>query len=378
MKKQSKFRSGIFLVLFAFAIAFGGNIVFAQGTTALPFLLISPDARANGMGETGSAIADKSTAIFWNPGGLAFQTGTDVSFTYSDWLPDLPQDFPFNPGYTYSTFKMNIPEIEGTLSASLFYFGYGINQESDADDSRDYALTLGYARKLGSDWGLGLNLRYVNSRLVNTDASGISKSYTATSFNFDLGVLWRPVKFLDGKFSAGMSVSNMGGEIYYVDEAQSDPIPTNLRFGFAYEIFKENKHSLLAAVDFSRLLVQRPDSTGERDSWYKAIFSSWGNDKAFNEFIFSTGIEYQYGRPDDVMFSLRSGFFYEDPNNGDRKYLTFGAGWRYKYVGLDLSYLWTSLFEGHENSFLDNTWRVQLSVGWGAEKQNTLGLPRGI
>ena len=47
--------------------------LFAQaGGAAVPFLLISPDARGSGMGEVGTAVADDINAIYWNPAGLGW------------------------------------------------------------------------------------------------------------------------------------------------------------------------------------------------------------------------------------------------------------------------------------------------------------------
>ena len=41
-------------------------------TTAVPFLLISPDARAGGMGDNGVATSPDANSIHWNPAKLAF------------------------------------------------------------------------------------------------------------------------------------------------------------------------------------------------------------------------------------------------------------------------------------------------------------------
>jgi len=46
----------------------------AQCEAAVPFLLLAPDSRAGGMGESGTGLADNSAAIFWNPAGIAFLT----------------------------------------------------------------------------------------------------------------------------------------------------------------------------------------------------------------------------------------------------------------------------------------------------------------
>jgi hypothetical protein len=60
------------------------------GGAAVPFLLIAPDARASGMGEVGTAIADNINAVFWNPAGLGFQTNQrQIALSFSKWLPQF-------------------------------------------------------------------------------------------------------------------------------------------------------------------------------------------------------------------------------------------------------------------------------------------------
>ena len=74
-------------------IAFGiNNTVLAQGEAAVPFLLIAPDSRGGGIGESGAGLADNSSAVFWNPAGIAFLTGQEFSFTHSNWLPQFKLD----------------------------------------------------------------------------------------------------------------------------------------------------------------------------------------------------------------------------------------------------------------------------------------------
>ncbi|MCB0744517.1 MAG: hypothetical protein KDC67_11480, partial [Ignavibacteriae bacterium] len=61
----------------------------AQGEAAVPFLLLAPDSRAGGIGESGGGLGDNSAAIFWNPAGIAFLTGSEASITHSNWLPQF-------------------------------------------------------------------------------------------------------------------------------------------------------------------------------------------------------------------------------------------------------------------------------------------------
>ncbi|MDY0083698.1 MAG: PorV/PorQ family protein, partial [Ignavibacteriaceae bacterium] len=184
---------------------------------------------------------------------------------------------------------------------------------------------------------------------------------------------------IGGKLSIGLNLSNLGPKIYYIDKAQADPIPTNFRLGFAYKVIDDEFNNLIYTLDFSKLLVSR-DSTGS-DEFYKAIFTSWADDsfsEELRDIVTSMGLEYWYGPPNDFKFALRTGFFYEDPSYGNRKFLTFGAGIRYDIYGFDFSYITTSVFKNGENHPLSDTLRFTVLIGWGAIPESTRGLPRGI
>jgi hypothetical protein len=367
------------------------KVSYAQGEAAVPFLLLAPDSRAGGIGESGSGLADNSAAIFWNPAGIAFLSGTEVSITHSNWLPQFNLDL----FYDYLTYRQYIEDISGSITASITYMNFGefVRTAEDSPDpigtfrSFDAALTLGYATKLSNDWGLGFNFRIIHSRLSDQSVGEEQGSGVATSVSFDIATMWRPEKFvlplidedIGGKFSLGFNLSNLGPKIYYIDKAQADPIPTNFRFGFAYKVIDDEFNSLIYTLDFSKLLVSR-DSTGS-DEFYKAIFSAWGDESFSNEMrdiVTSMGLEYWYGTPGDFLFALRTGFFYEDPSYGNRKFATFGAGIRYDIYGFDFSYITTSVFKGGENHPLSDTLRFTVLIGWGAVPESTRGLPRGI
>ena len=383
----------IVLRLMMISMLFGvfAKVSYAQGEAAVPFLLLAPDSRAGGIGESGTGLADNSAAIFWNPAGIAFLSGTEVSITHSNWLPQFNLDL----FYDYLTYRQYIEDISGSITASITYMNFGefVRTAEDSPDpigtfrSFDAALTLGYATKLSNDWGLGFNFRIIHSRLSDQSVGEEQGSGVATSVSFDIASMWRPEKFvlplvdedIGGKFSIGFNLSNLGPKIYYIDKAQADPIPTNFRLGFAYKVIDDEFNSLIYTLDFSKLLVSR-DSTGS-DEFYQAIISAWGDESFSNELrdiVTSMGLEYWYGTPGDFLFALRAGFFYEDPGYGNRKFATFGAGIRYDIYGFDFSYITTSVFEGGENHPLSDTLRFTVLIGWGAVPESTRGLPRGI
>jgi hypothetical protein len=390
LEDKMKVLSKLILLL---AVVMGiSRVSYAQGgETAVPFLLLAPDSRAGGIGESGAGLADNSAAIFWNPAGIAFQSGTELSITHSNWLPQFKLDL----FYDYLTFRQYVPEIDGSITSSITYMNFGEfiqTGESDPTElgrfhSFDAALTVGYATKVTPDWGLGLNFRLIHSRLSGKISVGEQRGEgSATTVSFDIGGMWRPSKLeipftgedIGNRFSIGANLSNIGPKIYYINKAQADPIPTNFRLGFAYKIMDDEYNSLTYTLDFSKLLVSRKEP---KDEFYKAIFTAW-NDQSFKdelrEIVTSMGLEYVYGIPGDYQFAVRGGYFYEDPSYGNRKFLTLGAGIRYDMYGFDFSYITTSVFKGGENHPLSDTLRFTLLIGWGSAPAQTKGLPRGI
>ncbi len=383
----------IFLGLLMISMMSGAfqKVTYAQGEAAVPFLLLAPDSRAGGIGESGTGLADNSAAIFWNSAGIAFLTGTEISITHSNWLPQFNLDL----FYDYLTFRQYVEEIDGSVTASITYMNFGEFVRTGENDptplgtfrSFDAALTLGYATKVHPDWGLGFNFRIIHSRLSDQPTAQEQGRGVATSVSFDVGAMWRPetlvLPWIDedigNRFSIGMNLSNLGPKIYYIDRAQADPIPTNFRLGFAYRILDDEFNKLTYTLDFSKLLVSK-DSTGSKE-FYEAIFVAWA-DKPIREelrdIVTSMGLEYWYGLPGDFLFALRTGFFYEDPDYGNRKFVTFGAGIRYDIYGFDFSYITTSVFKGGENHPLSDTLRFTVLIGWGAVPESTRGFPRGI
>lgn len=377
------------------------RVIFAQGEAAVPFLLLAPDSRFSGLGESGSGLADNSAAIFWNPAGIAFLSGTELSITHSNWLPQFNLDL----FYDFLTYRGYFPELNGSITSSITYMNFGeFVRTGEADPtplgtfrSFDAAFTLGYATKLSPDWGIGVNFRLIHSRLSPQSVGEEEGSGVATSVSFDIAGMWRPAHLdifgwnIDNSLSIGMNLSNLGPKIYYIDQAQADPIPTNFRLGIAAQIINDEFNSLTFTLDFSKLLVSKTTKTviegsdtstvSESDEWYQAIFTAWG-DKPISEelrdIVTSMGLEYWYGTPGDFLFALRSGFFYEDPSYGNRKFLTFGAGIRYDIYGFDFSYITTSVFKDGENHPLSDTLRFTVLIGWGAIPESTRGFPRGI
>lgn len=365
---MSKLKISLMLII----VVMAGNL-YAQGESAVPFLLIGPNSRNAGMGETGTGLINDASAMFWNPAGLAFQDGIEVNVTHSPWLPGLGLSDLF---YDYLSGKYRMKKLNGTLGVSITYLNIGTIIQTDEFGNEignykafDGALAVGYGTKVTKDLGVGIVTRFIYSKLFGGSVGNEQGEGIAYDLSFDISGLWKPsktkLKFINDRLGVGVNFSNIGPKVTYIDDAQADPLPSNLRLGLAYDVVKTEFNNLTLTVDFAKLIVKRREE-GKSDPLYKALFTVWG--AGFNEVMksvqTSVGGEYWYGNP--KLIGLRAGFFYEDPAHGRRKFLTLGAGIRYSLYGFDFSYINTVDDENHP---LANTLRFTLSVNIGGPKK---------
>jgi hypothetical protein len=363
-------------------------------TTAVPFLQIEPDSRASGMGMAGVAVADNAYAPFWNPAGLAGQTGTEVSFTHAPWLPALGA----NLSYEHLSAKHGLGDL-GTLGGHLTYFDLGTQTATDETgfelgtfSSYEFALGVSYGYPVTENLSVGTGARFIYSNLTGgTRINNTTPTSAGTSFGVDLGVKYTGPDLGLGKSSrptVAFNLANMGPGISYVESTpgdtvltgQPDAIPTTLRFGAALDTELDDFNRILLALDLNKIVVNRDPATGEYDPFYEALFTSWesrlvktstiagetcaslGEDdnpendcrevSGLRSLTLGTGLEYWY----NDLFAMRAGYFYEDPANGNRQFLTFGTGLRYSLVGVDISYIYAL----QENSPLADQLRFSL------------------
>src|ERR1041385_4333978 len=131
-------------------------------TTAVPFLLIAPDARAGGMGDYGVATSPDPNSIHWNPAKLSFaDKKMGVAISYTPWLRALVNDIYLANVSGYSKLSK-----DQALGASLTYFSLGnidfTNENAEKTGSynpNEFSVDFAYSRKLGENLSGGLALR---------------------------------------------------------------------------------------------------------------------------------------------------------------------------------------------------------------------------
>ena len=331
-------------------------------TTAVPFLRISPDARAGGMGDLGIATSPDASAGFWNIGKVAFnESKGGIAATYTPWLKNLVNDVYLASLSGYYKF-----DETQALSATLRYFSLGNIQFTDQNGNlngngkpREFGVDLGYSRKLSDKLGLGVTLRYINSDLASGAPSGGNTYKVGSSVAGDIGLYYDAKSEAGDGFTFGATLTNLGAKIAYTDNAdQKDFIPANFGIGTTWNKSFDEQNKITLGVDFNKLLVPTLEGNTAQDIEdyrKKGVVSSWFS--SFSDFPgqanVSIGGEYWYNN----QFALRAGYFFEDKTRGNRKYFTAGLGLKYNIFGLNFSYLAAS---GSNQNPLSNTLRFSV------------------
>lgn len=349
-------RLAVLLLPLAVVSAVSQNQESTAGGSAVPFLMIAPHARQGGMGETGTGMVSDVSGTFFNIGSLAYIDNTQVSLTYSKWLPQFNADL----HYSYLNASTYLEKFNGTLSGHITYLDLGEFQRTFENGttggtfrSLEFDIGVGYSTMISDDIGAGLQARYIQSNLSSVPVGNQQESGIGRSVSFDVGALWTPETNwgLPSDFlNLGATITNIGPKIHYIDLEQADPLPTTFRAGVGLHLVEDEFNDLTVGADVTKLLVNRPSDT-EVDPVPVSLITAWGNGKGVE---LSLGAEYWY----DGLVALRAGYFTESAAGGNREFLTFGAGLRYDIYGFDFSYI-NTIDDTHP---LANTLRFTLVV----------------
>lgn len=347
-------------------------------TTAAPFLLIAPDARAGGMGDVGVATSPDANSQYWNASKYAFMDSQFmVGITYTPWMRELTNDV-FLGGFNFA----NKIDDRSAWAASFKYFNLGEIQLTDdfggdqgTENLNEFSLDGSYALKLSETYSMGVTLRYIRSDLgiksanstldpVNTFAVDISGYYESEEQSY---------RTFNGVWRGGFNISNIGPKVSYTNDGQENFIPTNLKVGGGFDFILDADNKLGISLEFNKLLVPTPSVSINDDgeapykqedvSFFEGIFKSFGDapggfSEELKEITWGLGAEYMY----DNSFALRAGYFNESDLKGARKYLTVGTGFKFKSSKIDISYLFNT---SEVKNPLENTLRFSLSFDFG-------------
>jgi hypothetical protein len=381
-------------------------------TTALPFMSITPDSRAGGMGDAGTALSPNSNSVYWNTSALSFsKMKSEVSLSYVPWLRQLTNDIHLSnlAGYV----KLN--KIH-TIGGSLRFFSLGEITFTDAagnvirdDKPSEFELTGAYAFRLADKLSIGLNGKFAYSNLtggltvggVNTKPGVVGAADLSFTYYNDDAKIGK----LDGVYTFATTFNNIGNKVAYSELSQRDFIPMNMKIGNSFKAEFDRYNHVTFAVDLQKLLVPTPAIyelvngnnemlagrtsdvgviSGMIQSFYDApgvlakdedgnyiqnadgtyeIVKGTRLKEELAEINIAAGVEWWY----NDVFAVRTGIFYENKNKGNRQFLNFGASLKYNMFAFDFSYL--ASISGRQSPLANTlrfTIRLYLGQGGGA------------
>ena len=348
-------------------------------TTAVPFLMISADARASGLGEQGVATTPDAFSQHWNPSKYIFSDNlSGVGISYTPYLSKLVSDvFLANINY------YKVINERSSWSTSFKYFSLGdidiIQNPQDIpilENPNEFTLDASYSLKLSDYFAMAVTGRFLMSdvKLQSVD----SDSDSASSFAVDISGFYQSdeqaFKNFNGILRAGFNLSNLGPRMKYEELGKKNFIPTNLKFGIAFDFILDSSNKFSLNLELNKLLVPSPsipiyNSNDQIIGYNQAdvgflsgVFKSFGDapdgfSEELKEITLAFGMEYLY----NDSFAIRAGYFNEHENKGARKFLTFGTGFKFNEINLDLSYL---LSTSSVISPLENTLRFSFTYNF--------------
>ncbi len=372
MKKLSLVFIAIFLGIFNFYAQDENPI-----TTASPFLLIAPDARAGGLADMGVATTPDASSQHYNAAKYAFSSSQwQIGLNYTPWLRNLTNDVSIT-----SAFVSNRINERSAWGASLTYFSLGSIDLTDdigtplgTENPNDFSIDASYALKLNENFSMAVGLRYIRSDMaINIEDSFIQ---AVNTFSVDLSGYYQSEEMnfgdFNGKWRGGFNISNIGPKVELVIGGEESFIPTNLKLGGGFDFILDNVNTITANVEFNKLLVPTPPIresdeiiAGKDDNvgFLKGMFQSFydaprGFEEELEEVTWALSAEYMY----DKTFAVRAGYFHESPNKGNRQFFTIGAGFKFRSSTLDLSYL---INASDVTNPLESTLRFSLTINLG-------------
>ena len=372
-----------FVLYLLFTFCIGGHKNFSQNsnrvvTTGVPFIMITADARAAGMGELGVATSADNYSQYWNPAKYAFASNEKgIGLSYTPYLSKLVDDI-----FLGNILFFKKIDDRSSWATGLRYFSLGEIQfnefiagsivDQGIERPSELTLDLSYALKLSNEFSMSVAGRFIYSDLkVAVDADTSS----ASSLGIDISAFYQSEIFKMSSNSAlirsGINISNIGPRLNYESGTQKSFIPTNLRLGAGFDILFDDDNTLGFYTELSKLLVPTPVAIYDSNQnllgykqpdidFINGIFRSFsdapgGLSEELSEITMAFGLEYCF----QDSLSIRTGFFNESQNKGSRRYLTMGAGFHLNFFEIDLSYLFST---SRVRNPLENTIRFSLSI----------------
>jgi hypothetical protein len=212
-------------IIVSLILLFNVFFLFSQGQKiiqpAVPSLMISPDARASGLGEQGVATSPDAFSQHWNPAKYVFlenKSGLGVSYTPQNTKVGVEDSFLANLNY------YNIIDDRSSWSTNFKFWTFGEISLTQAPQDQPYleepnifSIDGSYTLKLSDFFSMAVTGRFFSSNLKYKSIDFDSSS--TNSFSVDVSGFYQSDEIayenFNGVWRAGFNISNMGPKIKY-------------------------------------------------------------------------------------------------------------------------------------------------------------------
>ncbi len=252
--------------------------VHAQATSGAQSLNITPGARADAMGRANVALSNDATSNWWNPAALAGFNHRVFSLMHTQLVPDLADDV----YYEYLGYAQHV-EGWGGVGASLIFLTYGKSIATDEQgveqgtfSSYELSPSISLGTQVAKGLSAGITLKYVYVMLAPAQFTLDKRAGTGDTFAADLGLLY-DVSGLGIPIKIGANLQNLGPNISFIDEDQSDPIGRKLWLGVGIKPLDTGTFRILWETDMDKSLIY----ADERPIWNTGLELGFSNYAAF-------------------------------------------------------------------------------------------------
>lgn len=199
------------------------HVLLAQigGNGVYQFLNINTSARVAALGGNQIAVKDNDPFLaLANPALLNHEMDNKLAMTYTGYLADV--------GMGFASYTKDYDSL-GTFSAGLQFVDYGQFDETDnaGNDlgnysAGEYALIIGYARPLDTNFSIGLNLKAIHSSFYDYTSNGVAADVALNYFS------------QKRQIDLALVVRNIGTQIStYAEEGEREKLPFEIQLGFS-------------------------------------------------------------------------------------------------------------------------------------------------
>ena len=216
---QVKYRY-TFLLVIAFLLIIPQTHAQRGGESTFEFLNMPNSARIAALGGDYLAVYDNDiTLALANPSLISESMHNNLGFSFVDYYTDI--------NYGYAQYARNFSKV-GTFVATLQFINYGQFDRADETGQRngtftagEYALNIGWGRRLHPHWSIGANIKGIYSSFESYNSFGIAVDVSGSYIHEKAG------------FTASIVARNIGLQLGSYYSGQTHPLPFELQFGMS-------------------------------------------------------------------------------------------------------------------------------------------------